>query len=78
VSLYKQSPVPRSIELPEQGKVVAIPTVGGLHHVVPASGLIDRPGWSLVQEKIHYSYRLARATGQFLSLVSGCFLAFVY
>ena len=32
LSLDKQSPVPRSIEPPEQGKVVAIPHVGGLHH----------------------------------------------
>jgi transposase InsO family protein len=32
LSLDKQSPVPRSIEPPEQGKVVAISHVGGLHH----------------------------------------------
>jgi putative transposase len=32
LSLDKQSPVPRSIESPAQGKVVAIPHVGGLHH----------------------------------------------
>jgi len=32
LSLDKQSPVPRSIELPEQGRVVAIPHVGDLHH----------------------------------------------
>jgi transposase InsO family protein len=32
LSLDKQSPVPRSIEPPDQGKVVAIPLVGGLHH----------------------------------------------
>ena len=32
LSLDKQSPVPRSIEPPEQGKVVAIRHVGGLHH----------------------------------------------
>jgi putative transposase len=32
LSLDKQSPVPRSIEPPERGKVVAIPHVGGLHH----------------------------------------------
>jgi putative transposase len=32
LSLDKQSPVPRSIEPPEQRKVVAIPHVGGLHH----------------------------------------------
>jgi hypothetical protein len=32
LSLDKQSPVPRIIEPSEQGKVVAIPHVGGLHH----------------------------------------------
>jgi transposase InsO family protein len=32
LSLDKQSPVPRAIEPVEQGKVVAIPHVGGLHH----------------------------------------------
>jgi hypothetical protein len=32
LSLDKQSPVPRSIETPHQGKVVAIPHVGGFHH----------------------------------------------
>ena len=32
LSLDKQSPVPRPIESPEQGNVVAIPHVGGLHH----------------------------------------------
>jgi transposase InsO family protein len=32
LSLDKQSPVPRSIETPDQGRVVAIPHVGGLHH----------------------------------------------
>mgnify|MGYP001818562276 CR=1 FL=1 len=32
LSLDKQSPVPRSIESPEQGTVVAFPHVGGLHH----------------------------------------------
>jgi hypothetical protein len=32
LSLDKQSPLPRSIEPPEQGRVVAIPHVGGLHH----------------------------------------------
>jgi putative transposase len=32
LSLDKQSWVPRLIEPPEQGKVVAIPHVGGLHH----------------------------------------------
>jgi len=32
LSLDKQSPIPRSIEPPDQGKVVAIPHVGGLHH----------------------------------------------
>ena len=32
LSLNRNSPVPREIELPEQGEVVAIPQVGGLHH----------------------------------------------
>ena len=32
LSLDKQCPVPRSIDSPDQGKVVAIPHVGGLHH----------------------------------------------
>ena len=32
LSLAKQSPIPRTIEPPEQGKVIAIPHVGGLHH----------------------------------------------
>jgi putative transposase len=32
LALDKQSPVPRSIEPPDQGKVVAFPRVGGLHH----------------------------------------------
>ena len=32
LSLDKQSPVPRPIEPPVQGEVVAIPHVGGLHH----------------------------------------------
>ena len=32
LSLAKQSPVPRPIETPELGKVVAIPHVGGFHH----------------------------------------------
>jgi transposase InsO family protein len=31
-SLDRNSPVPRSVELPEQGRIVAIPYVGGLHH----------------------------------------------
>lgn len=32
LSLDKQSPVPRSIQDPDQGNIVAIPHVGGLHH----------------------------------------------
>jgi transposase InsO family protein len=32
LSLDKQSPAPRPIEPPAQGKVVAIPHVGSLHH----------------------------------------------
>jgi transposase InsO family protein len=32
LSLDKQSPVPRSIQLPDQGNIFTIPHVGGLHH----------------------------------------------
>ena len=32
LSLQKDSPEPRSVHLPETGRVVAIPQVGGLHH----------------------------------------------
>jgi transposase InsO family protein len=32
LSLAKDAPEPRAVELPEQGRVVAIPQVGGLHH----------------------------------------------
>jgi transposase InsO family protein len=32
LSLDKQCPQPRSVALPEQGKVIALPHVGGLHH----------------------------------------------
>jgi transposase InsO family protein len=32
LSLDRNSPIPREIERPERGKVVAIPQVGGLHH----------------------------------------------
>jgi len=32
LALDKQCPEPRSVELPEQGKVIAFPHVGGLHH----------------------------------------------
>lgn len=31
-SLERNSPVPREVEPPEMGKVIAIPQVGGLHH----------------------------------------------
>jgi len=33
LSLKKNSPEPRNIEKPEEGKVVSIPKVGGLHHL---------------------------------------------
>ncbi len=33
LSLDKNSPMPREVEKPEQGKVTAIPKVGGLHHL---------------------------------------------
>lgn len=32
LSLDRNSPVPRDVEPPERGKVIAIPQVGGLHH----------------------------------------------
>jgi putative transposase len=32
LSLGKDSPQPRAIQLPERGSVVAVPQVGGLHH----------------------------------------------
>jgi hypothetical protein len=32
LSLAKDAPEPRDVEPPEQGRVVAIPQVGGLHH----------------------------------------------
>ena len=32
LSLERNAPVPRRIERPPEGKVVAIPQVGGLHH----------------------------------------------
>ena len=32
LSLDKQCPVPRSIQVPDQGNIVAIPHLGGLHH----------------------------------------------
>jgi len=33
LSLKKNSPAPRNVEKPEEGKVVSIPKVGGLHHL---------------------------------------------
>ncbi len=32
LSLARNAPVPRQVEPPQQGKVIAIPQVGGLHH----------------------------------------------
>ena len=32
LALHKQCPEPRSVELPDQGTVIAFPHVGGLHH----------------------------------------------
>lgn len=32
LSLDRNSPIPRDVEPPERGKVIAIPQVGGLHH----------------------------------------------
>jgi len=32
LSLYRNSPTPREVEPPSQGKVISIRQVGGLHH----------------------------------------------
>jgi hypothetical protein len=32
LSLDRNSPIKREVELPDRGRVVAIPQVGGLHH----------------------------------------------
>ena len=32
LSLDKDAPIPRPIEPPSEGRIVAIPQVGGLHH----------------------------------------------
>jgi len=32
LALEKDAPEPRAVELPEQGRVVVLPQVGGLHH----------------------------------------------
>ena len=32
LSLDRNSPTPREVEPPSQGKVISIPQVGGLHH----------------------------------------------
>jgi hypothetical protein len=32
LSLNKDAPIPRPITMPDDGRVVAIPQVGGLHH----------------------------------------------
>jgi hypothetical protein len=32
LSLHRNSPIPRRVEPPSEGEVVAIPQVGGLHH----------------------------------------------
>ena len=32
LALTKDAPVPRSVEPPELGKVIALPRLGGLHH----------------------------------------------
>ena len=33
LSLERNSPIQRDIDLPENGKVIAVPQVGGLHHL---------------------------------------------
>ncbi|MCH7592753.1 MAG: integrase, partial [Planctomycetes bacterium] len=32
LSLDRNAPIPREVELPSEGRVIAIPQVGGLHH----------------------------------------------
>ena len=32
LSLHKDAPIPRQVAVPSDGRVVAIPQVGGLHH----------------------------------------------
>src|SRR5262249_34462121 len=32
LALEKDSPVPRAVQVPESGRIVSIPVVGGLHH----------------------------------------------
>ena len=32
LALERNSPIPREVELPHRGRVIAIPKVGGLHH----------------------------------------------
>ena len=32
LSLERNAPIPRSVELPAHGAIVAVPQVGGLHH----------------------------------------------
>ena len=43
LSLDRNSPVEREVDLPEQGKVVAIPQVGGLHHRYRRAAWVLRP-----------------------------------
>ena len=32
LSLNRNSPLPRQVEVPEKGRVIAVPYLGGLHH----------------------------------------------
>ena len=42
LSLKKDAPVGRAVELPSFGEVIQIPQVGGLHHLYTQSCLIDK------------------------------------
>ena len=44
LSLEKDSPKPRAAQLPEVGRVVAVPQVGGLHHCYERRAARDQPG----------------------------------
>jgi hypothetical protein len=39
LSLAKDAPEPRSVYAPRQPRVVEVPRVGGLHHILPAGGV---------------------------------------
>jgi hypothetical protein len=45
LSLEKDTPAPRKVESPDQGKVVEIPMVGGLHHRYARLAACSFPGY---------------------------------